>query len=90
MSKRWHIVTFDGGRGMDIQDDEGEGVLTKANAPLIAAAPELMESLIRLCDASGEAAALTKAGLQIPLKVWNEVVESINESLSVIDKAKGK
>ena len=41
----WHVEIYNEGRNMDVQDAKGRGVLTKENAQLIAAAPELLAAL---------------------------------------------
>ena len=41
----WSVVEYNEGRNMDIQDSKGAGVLTKDNARLIAAAPDLLAAL---------------------------------------------
>ena len=60
-----------------------------AKSPLIAAAPELLKALEALSESAGEAAALTAAGLSVPVKVWQAVVDSLSQSSRALAKAKG-
>jgi hypothetical protein len=47
----WHVEVYNEGRNMDIQDAQGRGVLTKENARLIAAAPDLLAALEDMVEA---------------------------------------
>jgi hypothetical protein len=48
----------------------------RANAALIASAPELFETLKALAVAAGEADALQHAGLTVPAEVWSNIYKA--------------
>lgn len=82
----WHVETDNEGRNVDIQDAKGRGVLTKANARLIAAAPDLLAALERaevMLRKSAERGIYDGEGVNLEL-------ESADEARAAIARAKGE
>lgn len=61
--------------------------LARANARLIAAAPDLLAALSHLTVAVGEADALQHAGLDVPAKVWANIYQTNLEARAAIAAA---
>lgn len=70
-----------------ISDDGQPGAESHANARLIETAPRLLAALNRLAVATGEAEALTAAGMHVPAKVWQEIAYANDDARAAIAAA---
>ena len=91
MKTSWHIGRTGNHQALVICEKTGKNIAVvydKADAPLIAASPNLLAALERLAEKTRRANAIQHSGGTILSEDWSELHQITNEAFSTIAQAR--